>query len=449
MSVQPPLLGLISLLVLLVTTAVYLTRSITMKTLLVMSARLACSAHHISGFSTRRIHRDLLNYSPIFHLVSIQRCADGASATLLNLLTVRAHYHPLLGSSLSRPSPKATCGDLLQGDTTPPHSTLWKAPTTSRPAPLTSLLRAQLQRDHAQGLDTRALVVMQGNDVLGEAYGHEVNADTRLLGWSMSKSLLAMLYGRMEYLGLADPTTSDLFPEWSDDARQKITLQNLLQMCDGLAFDESYRPASDVARMLFGGLPPSVYALQRPLVNRPGSLFSYSSGSTNLLARWMHRKLGGTEASLRFWHREFLRPLGAPNMVMEVDEEGVFIGSSYGYATARDWARLGGALLSDGILATGRKPTALLGRDWIARATAPNTSLNDPRYGYQLWLNTGSGMAPRHPQLPADSIFMLGNREQKLMLAPSHQAVVVRLGWSARPYPIEDRFGEILDSLPR
>ena len=310
-------------------------------------------------------------------------------------------------------------------------------------------MRDQIERDRALGLDTRALLVLRNDEILGEAYGIGISADTRLLGWSMTKSLLAMLYGRMETLGLAEPMTANLFAEWSEDARREISLQNLLQMCDGLEFDESYRPGSDVTRMLFGGMPASRYALYRPLASKPGTHFSYSSGSTNLLARWMQQRLGGTEAALHFWQREFLRPLGMSDIVMDVDEEGVFVGSSYGYASAMDWARLGSVLLDEGIITNAGGAMPILDRDWVIRATTPNSSANDPRYGYQLWLNTGGALPPRYPQLPADTMFMLGNREQKLMIAPSHQAVVVRLGWCASPYPIEDRFGEILDSLPR
>jgi len=449
MNVPASLLILFLLLTLLVAAAVFLRRAGILKTLVTMSAKLACSAHHISGLSEKRIRRDLQSYSPLFRLVSIQQRVDGTSATLANLVTVRAHYHPQLGSRLCKPPPEVARGDFLEGLATPVRPGHHNPAITAGSQPLTALLREQIQRDHALGLDTRALVVIRGADVLGEADGVGISAETRLLGWSMTKSLLAMLYGRMEALGLAEPTTADLFPEWSADGRSEISLQNLLQMCDGLAFDESYRPASNVTRMLFGGISSSRYALLRPLANKPGTHFSYSSGSTNVLARWIHRKLGGTEAALRFWQREFLRPLGMQDAVMELDEDGVFVGSSYGYASARQWARLGAVLLNKGLISIAGQATPLLDRDWVIRATTPNSSHNDPRYGYQLWLNTGGIMPPRYPQLPADTMFMLGNREQKLMIAPSHHAVVVRLGWSAHPYPVEDRFGEILDSLPR
>ncbi|WP_406827699.1 serine hydrolase domain-containing protein [Microbulbifer sp. ARAS458-1] len=418
-------------------------------TLLHMSAKLACSAHHISGFTPQRIHRDLRNYSPLFALVSIDQSRDITCAKIGNLISVKACFHPLQGCRLiHQQSPAQLIEPPSHRDHYPKQSEnecgyQWKA---SNPA-LQELLDSQLHHDHESGLDTRALLVIQGGQLQAEAYGLGISAHTPLLGWSMSKSLLAILFGRLETLGLADSTSLSLFPEWQNDRRSEITLQHLLQMCDGLAFDETYRPGSDATRMLFGTLPASRYALERPLLHTPGRHFSYSSGSTNLLARWIHRALGGTEATLHFWKKEFVEPLGLTSAILELDNDGVFIASSYGYATARDWAKIGGTLLKGLENAYGSQP--FLDPMWLSHALSPNRSDNDPRYGFQLWLNNRTNrLPPLYPQLPEDSAFMLGNREQKLMIAPSHNAVVVRLGWSASPYPIEDRFGEILEVLP-
>ena len=419
------------------------------QTLLGMSAKLACSAHHISGFTAQRIRSDLRNYSPIFRLVTIHQDDEFTSANIGKLISTSARFDPLYGCTLRREHNFET----QRGNPALPQSAAVNAGGKSEKAArhispaLQDLLQSQIQHDNDSGLDTRALVVFRGDAIIAEAYASGITEDTRLLGWSMTKSLLAMLFGRMETLGLAQASENNLFPEWSGDSRSEITLRHLLQMCDGLAFNETYRPGADATRMLFGQQPASRYALQRPLVNTPGAHFSYSSGSTNLLARWMHHRLGGTAATLAFWQHEFAAPLGMKNAIMEVDGDGVFIGSSYGYATAQDWGRLASLFLSGGKLNAGEAP--LLDPAWLAHAVRPNGSDNDPRYGYQLWLNHRSNrLPPLHPRLPTDSFFMLGNREQKLMVAPSHDAVIVRLGWSASPYPVEDRFGEILQALP-
>ncbi|QIL89255.1 serine hydrolase [Microbulbifer sp. SH-1] len=418
-----------------------------LRTLLAFSAKLSCSARHISGFSDVRIRRDLVSYSPLLALVRIQHTGYTTSASLLNCIATHARFCPARGALLDD-DPSAISGETGAGDIA---SETGRTPSAcGYDKSLQTLLLALVDDDNRQGLNTRALLVMHEDRVMAAAYGAGVSPQTRLLGWSMSKSLLAILWGRMETLGLAAPDQCRLFPDWENDGRSAITLHNLLQMCDGLAFDEIYRPGADATRMLFCGssnapphYAPSRYALERPLIHTPGTHFSYSSGTTNLLARWIHQRLGGTEAALHFLEQELLAPLGMHRTFFETDSEGIFVGSSYAFASAENWGRLG-ALMLNGGRAGGKQ---ILSCDWIKRATEPNRSVNDTRYGYQFWLNLGGKLPPLYPNLPADSYFMLGNREQKLMLCPSHGVVIVRLGWSSRPYPAELRFGEILAQL--
>ncbi|WOX05553.1 serine hydrolase domain-containing protein [Microbulbifer pacificus] len=455
MSISFYLLASISVVILLVASVWIWRRSLarryralreSLQVLIAMSAKLACSARHLSGFNDTRIRHDLLSYSPLFTLVRVRHSGYTTSASLLNCITAFAHFYPSLGTQLESQNPEKCRGIEAQEASGRPREKKGKKYTKGS---LQTLLSALIREDNRLGFETRALLVIHEGQLMAAAYGTGIAPHTRLLGWSMSKSLLAILWGRMETLGLADIHQSRLFPEWEDDGRCTITLKNLLQMCDGLAFDETYRPGSDATRMLFGNgdcpslYAPSRYALERPLTHKPGMYFSYSSGSTNLLARWMHQYLGSSEASAHFLQQELLAPLGLHRTFFEMDSDGVFVGSSYAYASAEDWGRLGALMLNDGCVGAQR----ILSSDWIRRAAEPNSSANDSRYGYQFWLNYGGKLPPLYPQLPPDSYFMLGNREQKLMLSPAHDTVIVRLGWSSTPYPIERRFGEILAQM--
>ncbi len=417
-----------------------------------MSAKLACSAHNISGFSATRIRRDLCKYSPLFRLVTIRHDGQLTTASLGKLFTVRARYRPMLGSAIFSP---LNAGYEQHLSTYVPANTNRrdvKSPGAGiryQNSQLQQLLCQQVRLDNLMGLDTRAVLVMRDWRILGEAYGSGITATTPLFGWSLTKSVIALLLGRMETLGLMDRHAGELFPAWSGDDRSVITLHNLLQMCDGLHFCEDYRLGSDVTRMLFGRAPCSRYALERPLQHTPGTQFSYASGSTNLLTRWMHERLGGTEKVLHFLQKVFIEPLDTPSVLIELDDDGVLVGSSYGYGTARDWARIGQLYASSGALAGTPHETPFIDPHWISQAAQPNTSDNDIRYGYQLWLNCpGRSQTPcLHPRLPEDSLFMLGNREQKVMVSASRNIVIVRLGWSATPYPVEERFAEILEAV--
>jgi CubicO group peptidase (beta-lactamase class C family) len=194
--------------------------------------------------------------------------------------------------------------------------------------------------------------------------------------------------------------------------------------------------------MLFQAPSASDVALRSPAEHAPGSFFYYSSGTTNLLARFVRDRLGGNQAQIDFFDRELRAPLGLRHTLFEPDPSGVFVGSSYVYAAARDWARLGLLMLDRGEF-DGRQ---LLAPDWVERAITPNASANDRRYGYQFWLN---GPEPlRWPDLPADAYAMMGNREQVVMVIPSAGAVLVRLGWSSEQYPMEEQFNRLLAANP-
>ena len=74
------------------------------------------------------------------------------------------------------------------------------------------------------------------------------------------------------------------------------------------------------------------------------------------------------------------------------------------------------------------------------------SSENDKAYGYQWWLNRGNESL-RFPELPEDVYYANGNRQQLVMVFPSQQAVIVRLGWTSGRYPVADNFARILEAL--
>jgi CubicO group peptidase (beta-lactamase class C family) len=411
-----------------------------------LGAKLACSHRYITGLSESRIAADLETYSPAYALIDIGYDPDAGAtrASLFGLAPRRAVFRPGLGCTLeigdTRPLDELRVPELVE----PRGSWPLGDSVTTIEASSQSALEALLAADNAEGYVTRALLVVHRGAVVAESYADGFDSKTPHLGWSMGKSLTAMLLGVLETRGLLSPADDQLFGEWRDDERSGITLQDMLQMSSGLAFDEEYAPGSDATAMLFTTHSASAVALAMPLIHSPGQHFAYSSGTTNLLARYLVDHLGGSQAAVDFLYRDFLQPLGMRNTTLEPDPSGVFVGSSYVYASARDWARLGQLLLERGSL-NGRR---LLSESWVDRAILPNVTLNDPRYGYQLWLN-GGGDSLRWPDLPADAYAMTGNRSQVVMMVPSAGLVIVRLGWSSDPYPVSTKFGRLLYSVAR
>ncbi|MEM9254655.1 MAG: serine hydrolase [Pseudomonadota bacterium] len=410
-----------------------------------LGAKLACSGHYLSGFDRAQNLLDLASYSSVNRLLVIDAtAAPGRRAGLPLGPTKEARYHPGLGCSLVYPD-GLDLYTLKVPEVSNPGAEPWPMGLAAphRDPKLEQLLRDRLETDNRQGLNTRALLLVVDGQLRAEAYAQGIGERTPLLGWSMAKSVTAMLIGRLESQGKLQSVERDLFTSWSDDARARISVQQLLQMTSGLAFDENYIPGSDATRMLFLSPSASDVAMSSPLRHTPGAQFYYSSGTTNLLARLVYDRLGSsTQAMIDFFHREFVQPLRLGGTTFEVDASGVYVGSSYLYAPARDWARFGYLLLNGGAI-NGQQ---VLEEEWVARAVAPNDSENDRRYGYQLWLN-GGGEELRWPSLEPDSYAMKGNRGQVVLMLPEARALIVRLGWNAGQYPIDEYFGPISAAL--
>lgn len=280
-----------------------------------MGAKLGCSGRHLSGFSLERIKSDVESYSATAGVLSYREEGSTMFASAFGN-EASATFRPGLGCTLN-------LGDTSTLD----HIELLAvAPDSSLPLRtnnhLQSLVDELLQQDNAAGLDTRALVVVHKGAVATASYGEGINADTPLLGWSMGKSVTAMLIGRAAYLG--KPLLEDVvpFPEWSGDARNTIRLGHLLTMTSGLDLNETYVVGTDSTRMLF--LDPLVVTrpIASPYGSSPGQTFYYSSGTTNLLTTLLQRHLGSPQALYTFFDEELRKPLGLAHTTLEPDAGG-------------------------------------------------------------------------------------------------------------------------------
>lgn len=409
-----------------------------------IGSKLLCSAEYVMGNSRDQAFTDLVQYSPILNELTISYEEDqrAVRTSLFGLAEKTATYIPGLGCAVDYAG--YSVRQNIQVQNVAGSNAAWPAGSTVdtiRPD-LQSDVEDMVARDNRQGLNTRALLVVHQGRVVAEAYAQQADAQTPLLGWSMAKSLVAIMLGNLEMRGLIDLQAAPGFAEWQEDERADISIVEMLTMTDGLDFSEQYNPGDDATAMLFTEPSMSDYVLAQPLINEPGMVFNYSSGTANLLARLHQDILGGPQAAYDDFMVNIYRPMAFQNAVFEVDASGVFAGSSYFYASARDWARMGQMMLNGGTI-NGQR---LVSEDWVRRATAPNDSSNDRAYGYQWWLNRGNDDL-RLPDLPADAFYANGNRQQLVMVVPSAEAVIVRLGWTSGSYPSNSNFSEILDAL--
>lgn len=409
-----------------------------------MAAKLLCSFRYVSGFSREQARSDLEQYSPLLEQVTVNwdDSARTVTASLFGLSERTASFVDGRGCAVDYDVNLPR--EPLALDGLPPASEPWPlGDEAGRADPeLRELLEDLLRRDNEAGRNTRALLVAREGRILAEAYARETGPSTPLLGWSMSKSLMSVMLANLEMRGLLRLDRPTGFPEWRDDGRSAILLTDLLTMTDGLEFIEDYSPGDDVTLMLFTVPAAGEYALRSPLVSEPGSRFSYSSGSASLLSLAHQRAFDSPRQALEDFVEHIWRPMGFRNAIFETDASGLLVGSSYFYASARDWARIAQLMLNGGEINDHRIVT----EGWVRRAMRVNGSENERAYGYQWWLNSGDERL-RYADLPEDAIFARGNREQVMMAAPSLDLIVLRLGWTAGDYPTNANFGEIIDFM--
>jgi len=282
--------------------------------------------------------------------------------------------------------------------------------------------------------ETYAVVVVVGDEIVCERYGgalphfdappEPVTPQTRLLSWSMAKSILHAAVGILVGDGRLELDAPADVPRWrerDDDPRAAITLEHLLTMRDGLDFVEDYVDdrVSDTIQMLFGDGKDDVaaYAASRPLLHEPDTHFNYSSGTSNIVAAVAARAVGGGDAFVSFMHERLFAPIGMQSAEPRQDAAGTFIGSSYVYATARDFARFGRLYLHDGAW----DGTRVLPEGWVAHGRrVRSVDPEDGPYGAHWWV-VGDEW---------DSFRAAGYEGQSILVCPPLDTVVVRLGRS-------------------
>jgi CubicO group peptidase (beta-lactamase class C family) len=270
---------------------------------------------------------------------------------------------------------------------------------------------------------THALLVVQNGRLVFDHYGDDFSADQTHASWSMAKSITHALVGILVGDGLIDIHAPADVPEWREpgDPRRAITLDQLLRMSSGLEFNEDYLPGSgsDVLEMLYGSGKADVahYAAAKPLEHAPGSWFSYSSGTTNIVSRCAARALGASGGDFeRFMRERLFEPLGIASPVPKFDDAGTFIGSSYCFCSAEDFARFGLLYLRGGVW-DGRR---ILPEGWAdyARTPTPQQPGAEAPYGAHWWLDWGG----------PGSFSANGFGSQIILVMPDLDTIIVRLG---------------------
>lgn len=415
-------------------------------------AKAVCSCVYVGNRSAQSAIDHELSAFPLslgsFQLVDGEQAATGS---VFGLAEAKAIYRKGLGCTLVREvSEEEMKNALPQLDLALPvlnDEVYWPRGTKMEDTIPTNIYLSELKQVIASSFEnsnpeilanTRGVVVVYDGKLIWEQYAEGFTKDSPQLGWSMTKSVTNMLYGVLDAKGEMDVHSPTGIQEWQADERADITTDHLMRMSSGLFWEEVYSNVSTATNMLYKYSDMGAFAKKQPANVEPDTEWYYSSGTTNILSQMLRDKLGD-DAYYSFAQDKLFTKLGVTTAVIEPDASGTFVGSSYMWASARDWARLGLLYLNKGQWFGSQ----IISPEWVSYTVKPTPMAPKGEYGGQWWLNAGEIGNPDNrllPNVPTDMYMMDGYEGQRVFVVPSSKLVVVRLGQNKRGGFDHDQF---------
>ena len=268
---------------------------------------------------------------------------------------------------------------------------------------------------------SRAVVVIYKDQIIAEKYAEGFTKDSRILGWSMTKSILSTVFGVMQFQGKLNVFDNAPIESWQNDERKNITIHNLLQMNSGLEWDENYDKISDATKMLFLERDMTKMQAEKPLTGKINASWNYSSGTSNLLSGIARKQFKTHQEYLDYWYTDLIDKIGMNSMILETDLAGNYVASSYAWATPRDWGKFGLLYLHKG----NWNGTQIFDENWVNYVTQP-TPTSDGTYGAQFWLNANGKLK----DVPKNMFYADGYQGQRVYILPDQELVIVRMALS-------------------
>lgn len=384
------------------------------------AAKNMCSCVFVANRTQDQVEEHELNFSFLKYTShKIDTINKTVESSFFGFRTRTAYYNPNVGCALVNQKENVTpfkAIDFDKNSISYKKDSVLKINSVNQNDELDEIVNAHINNKDA---NTTALLVIHNNKLIAEKYSEGFTKESRFLGWSMAKSIMSTLVGILTKEGKINRGETINEPSWKNDERKNITWNNVLQMSTGIAWEENYGSISDVTKMLYTQDDIYQTAIQNKLEFPINSHFKYSSGSSNILAGQLKKQFKTEEEYLKFPYEKLFSRLGMESMLLETDPNGTFVGSSYAWATARDWAKYGLLYLHNG-KANGEQ---ILDAEWINYTTTPAKN-SKGIYGAQFWLHTPE----EFPDVASDLYFADGFQGQRVFILPSENLVVVRFG---------------------
>ncbi len=297
---------------------------------------------------------------------------------------------------------------------------------------------------------TRAVLIVYKDEIIAERYAPGYGPEQRLPAWSMTKSVTHALFGIAQKQGkLPDIFAPAPVAEWAEDDRKGVSIDMLLRMSSGSSFNEmDFTPPADLTTMLFLNEDTGAYGISLPLSHPPDTHFAYGSSTTNVLSVILRQAYNDDDSYYALPYTELFSKIGMRSAYIEADASGTYVGSSYLFATPRDYARFGLLYLHDGVWQGER----ILPEGWVEYARTTTPTAPEKNYGAHWWrpsLSQRASAEAKGVTIPEDAFNASGFEGQKIVVIPSKELVIVRLGLCYfSPYKIfYDQVAEVLKAL--
>ena len=384
------------------------------------NAKILCSCHFMTGLDQERIENEDLGFSLLWLASNeIDREEKRVYTDVLGMHKKIAVYRKGLGCALvNQANPRDIQDASIPINELTYSEEIWPNRAVSGNAKIQAALQTAFDSTAEKNLLTRAVLVIKDGELIGEAYADGIDHDTPLLGWSMTKSITSILAGILNKRGELNIENSIPVKSWEDE-RSEITWKHALNMSTGLKWDEEYGDVSSATKMLYSSDDMGKSAASWELEYEPGTYWEYSSGTTNIIARELQTFFDTQDEYQMFPYRELFSKVGARTFRIETDASGHFVGSSYGYASARDWAKLGLLMLNQG----NWYGEQIIDTSWVDFCREPVAD-SEGQYGGHFWLNRGGTFE----NYSSEAYWMSGYQGQQVAIHPEKNVVIVRLG---------------------
>ena len=264
----------------------------------------------------------------------------------------------------------------------------------------------------------RSLLVFRNNKLVAESYTKDPAEITKTVPiWSCTKQVTGILAGiaiEQGYIDDVNDPVQKYLPEEISRHPDKgaITIQNLLQMESGIAFEND--GLNGGANQLLMQKPSGSldFILGLPVFCSPGEQFHYNDGDPQIISAILQRQTGKT---LKDWAEEVLfSKINFQNYDWAVYKDGITMGAFGISTTPREMARIGHLALNNGYW-NGQK---VVSPDWIAEMTGSKVTVEQGglsgAFGYFWWIDESRGI-----------VFMWGKGGQFVFIKPGKNLVVV------------------------